>query len=139
MLGRGVRADKRIRAAVDLLLRAPMLTVAQAMRAANFTDVESKNRTMQMQVRRALEKKRGDTVNDVNPFLTPPVGEGTSVTAISSLTTSASSGGEDGGVLFPQPKLKRIRRTAGAMQQDRMNKLQKDNHFKDALKRATLE
>jgi hypothetical protein len=119
-----------------------MLTVAQAMRAANFTDEESKNRTMQMQVRRALEKKRGGTVNNANPFLTPPVGVGTSVTAISSLTTtsaSSSGGGEKDGVLFPQPALKRIRRTASAMQQDRINTLQKGNHFKEALKRATLE
>ena len=84
-------ADKHIRATVDLLLKAPMLTVAQAMRAANFTDEESKNRTTQMQVRRALEKKRGGMVNNANPFLTPPVGVGTSVTAILSLTTTSAS------------------------------------------------
>jgi hypothetical protein len=131
-----VCADKRIRAAVDLLLKVPMLTVAQAMRAVNYTDEESKNRTMQMQVRQALERKKGDMANDVNPFLTPPVGGDTPVAAGSSLT-SASSGGVE--VLFPQPKLKRIRRTASAMQQERMNKLQKGNHFKDAMKRATLE
>ncbi len=71
---------------------------------------------MQMQVRRALERKKGDTANNVNPFLTAPVGGDTPV-AVSSLT-SASSGGVE--VLFPQPKLKRIRRTANAMQQERM-------------------
>jgi hypothetical protein len=136
MLETSVCADKRIRAAVDLLLKAPMLTVAQAMRAVNCTDEESKNCTMQMQVRRALERKKGDTANNVNPFLTPPVGGDTPVAAVSSLT-SASSGGLE--VLFHQPKLKRIRRTASAMQQEWMNKLQKGNHFKDAMKRATLE
>ncbi len=108
-------ADKRICAAVDLLLKAPMLTVAQAMRAVNYTDEESKNRTMQMQVRRALERKKGGMANNVNPFLTPRVGGDTPVAAVSSLT-SASSGGVE--VLFPQPKLKRIRRAASAMQQE---------------------
>ncbi len=42
-------------------------------------------------------------------------------------------------MLFPQPKLKQIRRMASAMQQEQMNKLQKGNHFKDAMKRAALE
>ncbi len=105
-------ADKCIRAAVDLLLKVPMLTVAQAMRAVNYTDEESKNRTMQMQVRRALERKKGDTENDVNHFLTPPVGGDTPVAAVLSLTLASSGGVE---VLFPQPKLKQIRRTASAM------------------------
>ena len=97
---------------------------------------------MQMQVRRALQKKRGVTEIDTDPFQTPPVGEGTSVTAISSLsTTSASSsgGGGDNNSLFPQPKLKRVRRTASAMQLDRANTLLKRNHYKEAVKRATLE
>ena len=75
--------DKRIRAAVALLLKAPMLTVGQAMRAAKSTDGESKDHTIQMQVRRALKRKRGDVVIDVDPFITPPVGVGTSVTGIS--------------------------------------------------------
>ena len=137
--------DKRIRAAVALLLKAPMLTVGQAMRAAHFPDGESKDRTIQMQVRRALNRKRKDVDMDVDPFLTPPVGVATSVAAnLSLLTTtsassSSSSGGGNDGVLFPQPKVKRIRRTASAMQQDRMNALQKSNHYKEALKRATLE
>jgi hypothetical protein len=141
MSGTSVCADKRICATVDLLLKAPMLTVAQAMRAANFTDEESKNRTTQMQVRRALEKKRGGMVNNANHFLIPPVGVGTSVTAILSLTTtsaSSSGGGEKDGVLFPQPALKRIRRTTSSMQQDQINTPQKGNHFREALKRATL-
>ena len=82
--------DKRIGAAVDLLLKAPMLTVSQGMRAANFTGEESKDRTMQMQVRRALQKKRGVTEIDADPFQTPPVGVGTSVTTgISSLSTTS--------------------------------------------------
>ena len=108
-----------------------MLTVGQVMRAVHFQDGESKDRTMQMQVRRALEKKRNLTVIDVDPFLTPPVGVGTSVPAISSLSITSA--------LFPQPQLKRIRRTASAMQQDRMHTLIKSKHYKDALKRATLE
>ena len=90
MSGTSVCKDKRIGAAVDLLLKAPMLTVGQGMRAANFTGEESKDSTMQMQVRRALQKKRGVTEIDVNPFQTPPVGVGTSVTtAISSLSTTS--------------------------------------------------
>ena len=145
MSGTSVCDDKRIRAAVALLLKAPMLTVGQAMRAAHFPDGESKDRTIQMQVRRALNRKRKDVDMDVDPFLTPPVGVATSVAAnLSLLTTtsassSSSSGGGNDGVLFPQPKVKRIRRTASAMQQDRMNALQKSNHYKEALKRATLE
>ena len=83
MSGTSVCDDKRIRAAVALLLKAPMLTVGQAMRAAKSTDGESKDRTIQMQVRRALKRKRGNVDMDVDPFLTPPVGVGTSVTGIS--------------------------------------------------------
>ena len=86
-----------------------MLTVGQAMRAAHFPDGESKDRTIQMQVRRALNRKRKDVDMDVDPFLTPPVGVATSVAAnLSLLTTtsassSSSSGGGNDGVLFPQP------------------------------------
>jgi len=141
MSGTSVCKDKRIGAAVDLLLKAPMLTVSQGMRAANFNREESKDRTLQMQVRRALQKKRKVTEIDANPFQTPPVGVGTSVTAISSLSTTSasSSGGGDNSALFPQPKLKRVRRTASAMQLDRANTLLKRNHYKEAVKRATLE
>jgi hypothetical protein len=136
MLGTHMCADKRINAAVDLLVKAPMLSVPQAMRAANFTDEESKNRTMQMQVCRALERKKGDTTNDGNPFLTPLVGGDTPVTTILSLTLTSSGGRE---VLFPKPKLKRRRRTSSVMQQERINKVKKDRHYKEALKKATLE
>ena len=47
---------KRIAKAVELLLIAPCLKVPQAMRAARFTDSESSNRAIQMQVRRALAR-----------------------------------------------------------------------------------
>ncbi|KAL7438726.1 hypothetical protein ACHAXH_008901 [Discostella pseudostelligera] len=47
---------KRIAKAVELLLIAPCLKVPQAMRAAKFTDSESSNRAIQMQVRRALAR-----------------------------------------------------------------------------------
>ena len=60
--------DKRIRAAVDLLLKAPMLTVGHAMREVHFKEGESKDCTMQMQVLRALQKERKVSEIDVNPF-----------------------------------------------------------------------
>ena len=57
-------ADKRIRATVDLLLKAPMLTVAQAMRAANFTDEESKTKVRSRQyVFHGLNKRRQHCIN----------------------------------------------------------------------------
>ncbi len=122
--------DKCINAAVDLLVKAPMLSVPQEMRAANFTDEESKNCMMQMQVRRALERKKGDTTNNGNPFLTPPVGGVTPVATILSLTLTSSGGRE---VLFPKPKLKRTRRTSSAMQQERINKVKKDQKSSDKI------
>ena len=97
MSGASVCDDKRIRAAVALLLKAPMLTVAQAMRAAHFTDGESKYRTIQMQVRRALKRKRGDVDMDVNPFLTPPVGVGTSVKLLAKASTHGAKFAVTGG------------------------------------------
>ncbi len=59
MLGTRVCADKCINAAVDLLVKAPMLSVPQAMRAANFTDEETKTKVRSRQyVFHGLNKRR---------------------------------------------------------------------------------
>jgi hypothetical protein len=64
MLGTHVCADKRINAAVDLLVKAPMLSVSQAMRAANFTDEESKTKVRSRQyVFHGLNKRRQHYIN----------------------------------------------------------------------------
>jgi hypothetical protein len=59
-----VCADKRINAAVELLVKAPMLSVPQAMRAANFTDEESKTKVRSRQyVFHGLNKRRQNYIN----------------------------------------------------------------------------
>jgi hypothetical protein len=48
--------DNLIRKCASLLLKAPMLTLPQAMRASQFSDAQSKNPAMQMRVRRYIAK-----------------------------------------------------------------------------------
>ena len=135
--------DKRVDKAVRFLLAAPgVLSVPQAMRAANFTNKESSNRTIQQRVRREWQSMGGREV----AYLTPPPTTvlTTPVTAESSLTGSAASAtaitGEDGNQqggcdnIIKKPILLKVRGTATAKQKLCVNKVRVAKFYSMALK-----
>jgi hypothetical protein len=142
--------DKRVDAAVRFLLAAPGgLSVPQAMRAANFTNEESSNRTIQQRVRREWQSRGGREV----AYLTPPtaLALSTPVTAASSLTGSsaaatATTGEEEGNhqqggddSIIKKPVLLKVRATATAKQKLRVNKVRVAKFHSMALKYATSD
>ena len=52
--------QKLVGKAASLILKAPILTVPQAMRAANFSSAQSTNPALQMRVRRMLVRKKNE-------------------------------------------------------------------------------
>ena len=75
-------AGDRVKKAAELRLKDPVLTVLEAMLAANFPIAESKNRGKQMQVQRCLD----DTKNTL-----PPVVGNSSISPVLPLTMSTAS------------------------------------------------
>jgi hypothetical protein len=66
--------QKLVRKTTTLLKSAPMLTVPQAMRAANFSSAQSADPTLQMRVGRALKKSKVDDIPPPNNVeLTSPM------------------------------------------------------------------
>ena len=94
--------DYCLNRAVHFLVAAPgVLTALQAMRAANFMDKETSNRSIQQQVRREWQSRGG---RQAASYLTPPptaITLATSVTEASSLTGSGSTAqeGDDNGII----------------------------------------
>ena len=93
--------DYCLNRAVHFLVAAPgVLTALQAMRAANFMDKETLNRSIQQQVRREWQSRGGRQA----AYLTPPpaaITLATLVTEASSLTGSGSTAqeGDDNGII----------------------------------------
>ena len=75
-------ASDRVKKAAELRLKDPVLTVLEAMLAANFPIAESKNRGKHMQFRRCLD----DTKKTV-----PPVVGNSAISPVSTLITSTAS------------------------------------------------
>ena len=123
MSATSVCKDKRIGVADGLKFVSPGLSLAQAMRAAEFTIAESKDCTLEQMVCRAYHDNYGSSSGGELQCNTPPpittvLGTPTTTTtAVSSLTPDQSMM-----VLHPQPIVKRVRRTATGMQQDIINK-----------------
>jgi len=68
--------QKLVKKAASLLKKAPMLTVPQAMRAANFSSAQSTNPALQMRIRRMLSNPKfaidapPTTINTSSPMPT---------------------------------------------------------------------
>ena len=84
--------DYRLNRAVRFLVAAPgVLTVPQAMRAANFTDAETSNRSIQQRVCREWQSRGGRQAAYLTPSAPAAITLATSVTEASSLTGSGST------------------------------------------------
>ena len=123
--------DSRVAEAVALWQKAPMLMVAQVMRTACFTEVDSMNKNKQMWItRRAPTKKQMKAA-----ILPSVVAMSTPESAISTLTPITTT--TECTAKFRAPKPPRKRKTAQKHQEDKVaNKILKA-HKKKAHKRAT--
>jgi len=130
---------KRVKKAASLLFHAPVLKVPQAMRAANFTNEESSDPTMQMKVRRAFKAMKemvqkteskiiGRSVSVL--FLSP------TTSTISSLTASDVPSQVEH--QMTPPKLDEVRLTVTGATKTSTNKQKIDKWKSAALKAATL-
>ena len=130
--------QKLVLKTASLLKKAPMLTVPQAMRAANFSSTQSTDPALQMRVRRMLPSRKN--VDDITPpddviltspmptvstLSTPPPMAAASVSVATSTTTTA------------KPKLDAIRLTATGKAKDDANKKCLQRHVSAAMKKAT--
>ena len=76
--------------AVALLIKAPMLTLPQIMRAAKFTIAQSEDRALQMRVRRA-SKSKCSSKNTPTPHIGSEVDLGSPMPTVSTVTDSLST------------------------------------------------
>ena len=121
MSGKGSQPDPRLVATLRILQKAPILTVPQAMRAAKFSDRESREPTLQQQVRRLVEKSNRPSKPRPNPT-SPVPNVGTVLTALKAP---------------PPPEIVATRRSSVKVQRDTSNAAQLKSHTKKAHKRAT--
>ena len=140
-----------VKATVTLLLKAPMLTVPQAMRAGNFSDAQSKNPALQMRVRRALSTTTttginhssiiGHDVNFSSPMPTISTFSSSSTTTIATTSSASPQTTADTSTLMNdlihRPQLDQVRLTAVGKGKAVKNRKASDSHYTMALKRAT--
>lgn len=138
MSNNSIDLQKWVRKAASLIISAPVLMVPQAMRAANFTDAQSRDPTLQQRVRRmvASVKKRAldagvpqreCTTVDIDPNPSP-------VSAMSSNNTESTTS------MDPQPtllQLEPVRLTVGGSIKSINNAKKVEAVKSKALKAAT--
>lgn len=122
--------------AASLLKMAPMLTVPQGMRAANFSSAQSTNPALQMRVRRMLAK---DTPPPTNVDITSPM---PTVSTLSTppaapASTSATTMSSTSQMARAKPKLDVTRLTATGKAKEVANIKRLKRHTSEAMKRAT--
>lgn len=122
--------------AASLLKMAPMLTVPQGMRAANFSSAQSTNPALQMRVRRMLAK---DTPPPTNVDITSPM---PTVSTLSTppaapASTSATTMSSTSQMARAKPKLDVIWLTATGKAKEVANIKRLKRHTSEAMKRAT--
>jgi hypothetical protein len=124
--------QKLVQKTATLLKRAPMLTVPQAMRAANFLSAQSADLALQIRVCRTLKKTKVDDIpppNDVeltspmptvSTLTTPPTVAAAGGVSVATMptTTTAETGGTSNHLL----KIDAIRLTATGKAKDDGNK-----------------
>ena len=127
-----VDVQKLATKAALLLLKAPILTVPQAMRAAKFSDAQSTNPALQMRVRRMLSNNKKEA------YSLPPVGVSVDISSPMPTVSTLSSPPVDLSAITPsvadtststmtettiiaKPKLDRTRLTATARAKEDAN------------------
>ena len=139
---------KHAEMAATLLIRAPILKVPQAMRAAEFTIEQSQNPTLQQRVRRIWKEKlsrqkknkivEGDVLlihpnrSPVSGMTTRLVSTPTTLSSERSLSDTAASD-----EVIPLPKLQTFRSTVTTAMKKSMNKRAMKKYKDEALKAAT--
>jgi hypothetical protein len=148
---------RKVEQAATIQLAASFLKIPQAMRAAGFTDEDSKSAARQMQVRRARDAMQKSTPTNVmtvtvSSHSSPAAGDSSvsTLTAASPSVPAAGGGGadvlpvlrEDEGVddTVPAapPALEKVRLTVGASIKVVRNKKKTEQWKSKALKAATL-
>ena len=141
MSGRGRQVDKRIGHTVSYLLRCPRSSVPKAMRACKYTLDESGDPAKQTAIRHSYAKDtRGKLKSppEVIDTLTA------AMTTVSPLTNQTSAvGGHPSTPTSPRtpttkPKQKLIKKSAGAMQKFRINKLGASDHIGTCQQRSWM-
>ena len=143
---------RKVEQAATIQLAASFLKIPQAMRAAGFTDEDSKSAAKQMQVRRAWDAMQKSTrTNDTLAINTVTVPSRCSPAADSPVSTLTSPSVPAGGAavlsVLPEgvedivpapPVLEKVRLTVGASIKVVRNKKKTEQWKSKALKAATL-
>ena len=144
---------RKVEQAATIQLAASFLKIPQAMRAAGFTDVDSKSAAKQMQVRRARDamQKSMQTNNTlaINTVTVLPHCSLAANLSVSTLTSPSVPAGGGAAVLPVLPKgvedivpaplvLEKVRLTVGASIKVVRNKKKTEQWKSNALKAATL-
>ena len=123
-----------------------MLTLPQAMRASQFSDAQSKNPAMQMQVRRYIAKHHSTSpkavytlspMNTMSMLSSQPPASAVSVIALTPKPTNIATLLPTSYIFFSKPTLDAIRLTAKGKAKDVNNKKLDSAHYLAALKTAT--
>jgi hypothetical protein len=130
--------QKKVEHAVRKILKAPDLSIPDAMVLANFSKKDVANETVRRAVHRAVKLRQDRALLGL---CAPPPTDGIviiedpspSLSYLSSLTGESSA---PSAPQFPKPKRKQIRPTASAVQQRRVNDLKAKRHKSDAHKAA---
>ena len=146
MLVNDIDIKKHAEMAATLLIRAPILKVPQAMRAAEFTIEQSQNPTLQQRVRRIWKEKlsrqkenkivEGDVL--IHPNRSPVSGMTTLVstpTTLSSERSPSDTAASD--EVIPLPKLETFRSTITTAMKKAANTRAMKKYKDEALKAAT--
>ena len=139
--------QKLVRAMASLLLKVPMLTVPQAMRAAKFSSAQSSHPALQMRVRCALSTMKGkrkssliggsvdisSPMESMSEFSTsPPSAASTSAASTASSATSTTLTD-----FIARPLNNNIHLTAVGKSKNNNNKKSLHQHMSQSTKRAT--
>ena len=134
--------QKKVEHAVQKILKAPGLSIPDAMVLANFSKKDVANKTLRRAVHRVVKLRRDRALLGLRA---PPPTDGIiiiedpspSLSDLSSSLTGESSA--PSAPQFPKPKRKQIRPTASTVQQRHVNNLtakrQKSNTHKAAVRR----
>jgi hypothetical protein len=130
--------QKKVEHAVRKILKAPGLSIPDAMVLANFSKKDVANETLRRAVHRAVKLRQNRALLGL---CAPPPTDGIVIIEdpSPSLLDLSSLTGESSAPLapqFPKPKLKQIRLTSSSVQQRRIDDLKAKRHKSDAHKAA---
>ena len=146
MLVNDIDIKKHAEMAATLLIRAPILKVPQAMRAAEFTIEQSQNPTLQQRVRRIwkekLSRQKETTMVEGEVLIRPNRSPVSGITTLVSTPTTLSSERSPSDTaasdeVIPLPKLETFRSTITTAMKKAANTRAMKKYKDEALKAAT--